>query len=39
MTKWYLVREIRRQERPVPAVDIGGTNIVMAIAEQDVSQE
>jgi predicted NBD/HSP70 family sugar kinase len=31
MIKWYLIREIKRTERPVLAIDIGGTKIAMAI--------
>ena len=34
MIKWYLIREIRKQERPVLAIDIGGTKIAMAIISE-----
>ena len=34
MIKWYLIREIRKTERPVLAIDIGGTKIAMAIISE-----
>ncbi len=34
MIKWYLIREIKKQERPVLAIDIGGTKIAMAIISE-----
>ena len=35
MIKWYLtIREIRKQERPVLAIDIGGTKMAMAIISE-----
>ncbi|OGO22757.1 MAG: hypothetical protein A2Z28_06590 [Chloroflexi bacterium RBG_16_51_9] len=34
MVKWYLIREIKKQERPVLAVDIGGTKMAMAIISE-----